>query len=91
MPKVNSWQHGLPERLNCCHPVKHVPMRASNVAFRLGEGPSTERRTVCSMFGSRLVAEKRLKHANGPSWPSTIVGTLRLFRGSERINVSETD
>ena len=39
----------------------------SNVVFRLGEGPSTERRTVCSMFGSRLVVEKRLKHANGPS------------------------
>ena len=38
----------------------------SNVVFRLGEGPSTERRTVCLMLGSRLVAEKRLKHANGP-------------------------
>ena len=38
----------------------------SNDMFRLGEGPSTERRTVCLMLGSRLVAEKRLKHANGP-------------------------
>jgi hypothetical protein len=38
----------------------------SKVVFRQGEGPSTERRTVCSMLGSRLVAEKRLKHADGP-------------------------
>ena len=38
----------------------------SNVVFRLGEGPSTERRTECWLLGSRLVAEKRLKHANGP-------------------------
>ena len=40
-----------------------APM-GSNVMFRLGEGPSTERRTVCSILGSRLVTEKRLKHPN---------------------------
>ena len=56
-----------------------APM-GSNVMFRLGEGPSTERRMVCSMLGSRLVAEKRLKHPNVPTGAVHYSASLKEFK-----------
>ena len=54
----------------------------SKVMFRLGEGPLTERRMVCSMLGLRSVAEKRAEHTNGARYRAIIQPAFERMLGT---------